>query len=105
MAIRALLLLVSVLLTGTASSAFAARTGPTQQVQATVNGILAILRDKQLDWYSKQVSIEAIIDRNSIFRPYPRAYWRPIGRRRPPRSASASWSFSPSICSTRTRTR
>ncbi len=67
MAIRALLLLVSVLLTGTASSAFAAATGPTQQVQATVNGILAILRDKQLDWYSKQISIEAIIDRQFDF--------------------------------------
>ncbi len=67
MAIRALLLLVSVLLTGTASSAFAAGTAPTHQVKATVNGILAILRDKQLDWYSKQISIESIIDRQFDF--------------------------------------
>ncbi len=67
MAMRALLLLVSVLWAGMAPSALAAAKGPTQQVQATVNGILAILRDKQLDWYSKQTSIEAIIDRQFDF--------------------------------------
>ena len=67
MAMRALLLLLSLVSTGVASSAMAAASGPTQQVQATVNGILAILRDKQLDWYSKQTSIEAIIDRQFDF--------------------------------------
>lgn len=67
MAIRALLLLGCFALTGLAPSALAAASGPTEQVQATVNGILAILRDKQLDWYSKQTSIELIIDRQFDF--------------------------------------
>lgn len=64
---RALFLLVVVVLTGIGSSTFAAASGPTEQVQATVNGILAILQDKQLNWYSKQTSIEAIIDRQFDF--------------------------------------
>ncbi len=67
MAIRALFLLLAVGSTCLASPVFAAPPGPTEQVQATVNGILAILRDKQLDWYSKQTSIEAIIDRQFDF--------------------------------------
>ena len=67
MALRALLLLLSVGSAAMVSPAVAAVSGPTQQVQATVNGILAILRDAQLDWYSKQTSIEAIIDRQFDF--------------------------------------
>ncbi len=41
--------------------------GPKEQVKVTVDGILAILRDKKLDWYSKQLSIESIIDRRFDF--------------------------------------
>ncbi len=41
--------------------------GPKEQVKVTVDGILAILRDKSLDWYSKQLSIESIIDRRFDF--------------------------------------
>ena len=67
MATRALFLIVIVLWLGAASSVLAAVSGPTDQVRATVNGILAILRDNQLDWYSKQLSIEAIIDRKFDF--------------------------------------
>ncbi len=67
MAMRALSLIVLVLSISVASSVLAAVSGPTDQVRATVNGILAILRDSQLDWYSKQLSIEAIIDRQFDF--------------------------------------
>ncbi len=35
---------------------------PTEQVRETVDNILAILRDKSLDWHSRQRNIEAIID-------------------------------------------
>ena len=67
MAMRALSLIVLVLSISVASSVLAAVSGPTDHVRATVNGILAILRDSQLDWYSKQLSIEAIIDRQFDF--------------------------------------
>jgi len=48
-------------------TATARELAPLDQVKVTVDGILAILRDNKLDWRSKQLSIESIIDRRFDF--------------------------------------
>lgn len=41
--------------------------GPTEKVKSTIDAILEILRDNTLDWESRQVEIEAIIDKQFDF--------------------------------------
>jgi len=62
MAVKALLLFLSILMGAGTAPTSAAASGPKEQVKVTVDGILAILRDKTSDWYSKQLKIETIID-------------------------------------------
>lgn len=64
---KAAVLGILVIVVGFLPPAGAANLGPKNQVRVTVDGILAILRDKTLDWHAKQLSIESIIDRRFDF--------------------------------------
>lgn len=52
----------------TSATIFAAVQSPSQRVKTTVEEILTILRDKSLDWNTRQKRIEAIIDERFDFR-------------------------------------
>jgi len=67
MAVRVALFSIFLVVVGFLPPAGAVNLGPKEQVKVTVDGILAILRDKTLDWRSMQLSIESIIDRRFDF--------------------------------------
>lgn len=68
MPIRICVFVLSLSLIGTPATIIAAVQSPSETVKTTVEEILTILRDKTLDWNSRQKKIEVIIDERFDFR-------------------------------------
>jgi phospholipid transport system substrate-binding protein len=84
MSIKAIFLVLMCLFSIHAGSALAAVKAPTEVVKRTVDGILAVLRNKETDWYSKQKAIEATIDQRFDFWTISQSVLGPTWRRATP---------------------